>query len=86
MIFGISNFEFNIKGNNVKYRLHILLLFAIIFLPLSSSAIEDSRPQIYFEKINYDAGKVMEGTVIDHTFTVYNRGGETLNIKAVRPG
>jgi hypothetical protein len=70
----------------MKYRLHILLLFAILLSPLFSEAVEDSRPQIYFEKINYDAGRVMEGTVIDHTFTVYNRGGETLNIRAVRPG
>lgn len=70
----------------MKIRLYILLLFAMIFLPVVSAASEVSRPEIYFEKINYDAGKVMEGTVIDHTFTVYNRGDETLNIKAVRPG
>jgi hypothetical protein len=70
----------------MKYRLHILFLFAIIFSPLFSAANEDFRPEIYIENSNYDAGKVMEGTVIDHTFTIYNRGGEILNIKAVRPG
>ena len=70
----------------MKYRPHILLLFTIISLPLFSEAQEISRPQIYVEKINYDAGKVMAGTVIDHTFTIYNRGKEILNIKGVRPG
>ena len=70
----------------MKNKLFTLLISIILLTPLFSEAQEISRPQIYVEKINYDAGKVMAGTVIDHTFTIYNRGNEILNIKGVRPG
>ncbi|MFC1494719.1 hypothetical protein ACFL6W_05515 [Thermodesulfobacteriota bacterium] len=70
----------------MKNNLFIVFITIILFAPVSSTANENLRPEIYIENSSYDAGKVMAGTVIDHTFTVYNRGEETLNIKAVRPG
>lgn len=70
----------------MKNRLYIILMLTILFKPLFSEAQEISRPEIYIENNSYDAGNVMEGSVIEHVFTVYNRGGETLNIRRIKPG
>ncbi len=70
----------------MKYRFSAVFVFAILFAPLFSEAQDIARPEIYIEENTYDAGDVMEGTVIEHTFTVHNRGGEILDIRKISPG
>ena len=67
---------------------------ALIFIPIPiiilfsmlASGLDSKAPEIFFKENTYVAGEVMEGDVIDHTYTVYNRGNEVLRIDKVRPG
>ena len=67
-------------------RLYIILVLVIFLTPLFSEATEGLHPEIYIENPSYDAGNVMEGTVIEHVFTVHNRGEEILDIRKISPG
>lgn len=44
-----------------------------------------ARPQIVIEKNTYNAREVREGTPIEHTFLIHNRGNAVLMIKKVKP-
>ena len=67
---------------------------ALIFIPISviilfsmlASGLDTKAPEIFFKEKAYVAGEVMEGDLIEHTYTVYNRGNEVLRIYKVRPG
>lgn len=61
-------------------------MLVILVTPVFSEAAGDLHPEIYIENPSYDAGDVMEGTVIEHVFTVQNRGEEILDIRKVSPG
>jgi hypothetical protein len=43
-------------------------------------------PRLVLQDPGFDVGEVMQGKVIEHTFTLLNEGDETLEIKRVRPG
>lgn len=47
---------------------------------------ETRTPKLVLQETLFDAGAIDEGTVIKHTFRVYNRGNAPLKIKNVRPG
>jgi len=70
----------------MKNRLFMILILTILLTPVLSMAQGESVPKIYIENDKYDAGEVIEGTIINHTFTIYNRGKETLRINKIKPG
>ena len=43
-------------------------------------------PKIVLQEVAYDFGEVLEGTVVEHAFKVFNQGDQILEIKDVRPG
>ena len=49
-------------------------------------AQEAKRPKLVIKEALFDAGEIDEGKVIKHTFSVYNHGDATLDIRNVRPG
>ena len=52
----------------------------------SASAQAASGPKMVLKEWEFDCGKVKEGEIIEHTFSVLNQGDETLEIVRVRPG
>jgi len=63
-----------------------VLFFLFAFLGNWVFAQETKGPRIFIKEMVYDAKDVKEGEVIEHTFRVFNKGDETLNIKKVKPG
>ena len=49
-------------------------------------ALETSGPKMVIDHLEYDFKTVKEGTEVEHTFKVFNKGDETLKIISVRPG
>ena len=45
-----------------------------------------SGPRMVLKEQRFDAGEIMQGKLIEHTFTVVNQGDQTLEIKQVKPG
>ena len=66
------------------------LLFVLLLIVLSFSTLagaqETAAPEIFFKEKTYVADKVMEGDIIEHTYTVFNKGNAVLNISSVKPG
>lgn len=69
----------------MKNLLYIVLIFLV---SLSSAALgQDAKtPKIFIKEKSHNAGEVTEGTKIEHTYTVYNRGNELLRIEKVGTG
>ncbi|MBN1105048.1 MAG: DUF1573 domain-containing protein [Deltaproteobacteria bacterium] len=67
----------------------LIALVAYSFLSLiflsGSRAQKPPGPQIYFQEKNFDFQEVEEGSVLDHTFRVSNRGDQPLVIEKVSP-
>ena len=63
--------------------LPILLLTLNFTTGLAQQAI---GPRLVIEERLFDAKKVKEGKVIEHTFKVLNTGDRRLEIKRVNPG
>lgn len=55
-------------------------------VPASQTAAANSAAKLACAESDYHFGKVMEGTLVKHTFVVSNTGNEDLVISAVRPG
>ena len=71
----------------MKNRVFIFLTLIIVtFLSSAVLGQGETAPEIFFKEKTFIADKVMEGTPIVHTYTVYNRGTALLRIKRVRPG
>lgn len=69
----------------------IAVLVASLFLCFfSSQAVSQVKkpagPQIAFEERTFDFKEVDEGTTIEHTFKVFNRGNQALVIQRVDAG
>ena len=68
------------------------MLMAVFFTSLiclcaySAGAEAASGPKMVLKELEFDCGEVKEGAVIEHTFSVLNRGDETLEIIRVKPG
>lgn len=67
----------------------------LIFLGILSVALwgstapgqEDGKgPGMTIKKSEFDFKEVKEGTVLEHTFKILNKGNETLKIISVKPG
>ncbi len=67
----------------------LLLTTALVFILLWGGAIlaqDHKGPRIAVESPQFDFKEVQEGTVLEHTFKILNKGDETLKIISVRPG
>ena len=70
----------------MKNRLFISLMF-IMALSNSLALAQDTKaPEIYIKEKAFTADEVMEGTIVEHTYTVYNRGDDVLKILNVETG
>ena len=75
------------KENYEAMRHLIMNLFILIMLiPVCSWAGDVTGPRMVIEEPTFDAGKVDQGTVLDHSFIVKNTGDEELQITKVDPG
>jgi hypothetical protein len=62
-------------------------LISWIILNLATGwAQQFTGPRMDLKEKYFDAKHVKEGQIIEHTFTVYNRGDRPLEIKKVQPG
>jgi len=61
--------------------------FAVTMPPSAKPQASDAKaqPSIQIKQPEYDFGEVMEGTELEHEFTVRNTGKALLNIERVRP-
>ncbi|MBN2420411.1 MAG: DUF1573 domain-containing protein [Deltaproteobacteria bacterium] len=67
----------------------VLIYVIPILLILSYSTTrgqEAAAPEIFFTEKIFTAGEVMEGTPVEHTYTVHNRGSAMLSIQKVSAG
>jgi hypothetical protein len=66
----------------------ILLVFICLqaFCSASAEDPETLGPQMVMEEAYFDFGEVKEGDVVSHTFRVFNRGDQPLQIEKVKRG
>jgi len=69
----------------ILYGVFLLMVGLFLCLP-EGLAQQAAGPRIEIEEKAFDARDVKEGEVIEHTFTVNNRGEEVLEIRKVSPG
>ena len=70
-----------------KFQYWVTFLTLLIIFTLSTAlAQQPTGPQMVIEKNHFDAQIVKEGEIIKHDFSVFNKGGSTLEIEKVRPG
>lgn len=70
------------------YRLALILAAAMSFplsLACAAPAEKGSGPRLHFEEMTFDFGQVVEGTMLEHTFKILNRGDQPLVIENVSP-
>ena len=70
---------------NKRVSLFLSLIGIMLFSTLTGGR-EASNPEIFFKEKIYNASEVMEGDLILHSYTVYNKGNAVLKIEKVRPG
>ncbi|MBW1659212.1 MAG: hypothetical protein JRJ48_01780 [Deltaproteobacteria bacterium] len=74
-----------------KSLLYIFLLaFLVFYGPLLKAAEKTTKskegPSLVVAQPTFEAGKVLEGEEIVHTFIIQNKGTKDLVIKSVKPG
>jgi hypothetical protein len=70
-------------------RAIIVIFLSVLWLCLClppALAQHAAGPKMVIEERSFNAQQVKEGEIIEHTFTVYNKGDESLEIKKVSPG
>jgi hypothetical protein len=73
------------KGDGMKRILWISMVLAALLAAGSLMAQESKGPRIIAKEVQYDFGKVVEGTLASHVFDIRNGGNETLDIERVVP-
>ena len=71
--------------NRALFGAFLLIICLFLCLP-AGLAQQATGPRIVIEKKFFDAQEVKEGEIIEHTFTVNNKGDEVLEIRKVNPG
>jgi hypothetical protein len=61
-----------------------ILISMVILSWLSATAQEIRKPKVFLQEHTYDFKEVMEGEVINHTFSIFNKGNEELKIFQVK--
>ncbi len=63
------------------------LLIVCLFLCLPAGLAQQAAgPKMTIDEKLFDAKEVKEGEIIEHVFTVKNKGDEVLEIRKVNPG
>ncbi len=70
---------------NVSLTAFLLFLAPLLFFS-SAHAQNAAPPQMVIPEPSYDFKEVSEGSVLEHTFQVLNKGGQVLEIMKVSPG
>jgi hypothetical protein len=58
----------------------------LISIPLSAYPQDNQGPKMVLKEKVFDFGKVRQGEVIKHAFSVLNKGDQPLKIIRVKPG
>ncbi len=72
-----------------KLQIVVLLLLIPVLFYLNANdqpASKKKIPKLLIKNSTYDAGKILRGEELKHTFTVKNKGTADLRIKKVDPG
>ena len=72
--------------SKIEGRIFLFLAVIVVLFSWSARGQEAAAPEIFFKEKIFTADEVMEGTPIEHTYTVYNRGNALLRILKVSPG
>lgn len=72
------------KGDGMKRSLGIGAVLCIFFLSGMIAAQEAGGPRLEVKAMQYDFGKVVQGTQVSHVFDVRNTGTEPLIIERVQ--
>ena len=67
-----------------KYKIILLVFVPLILFTACQYLYSDSKAKLEIEEPIYDFGIVAGDTVLTHTFSLANVGGDTLYIKGVR--
>jgi hypothetical protein len=69
-------------------KLFLIFIVTFVVIPFSGMALgqDNKGPRMMVEGKEFDFKEVKEGTVLEHTFKVFNRGNEPLKIISVKPG
>ena len=63
------------------------ILFCVVLLAsIPATAQEIRKPKVSLKEHSFDFKEVMEGEVISHAFSIFNKGDEELKILKVRAG
>jgi len=78
----------SVEKEPMKRTLQAILVpfFLLAFLGNWVFAQETKGPKIVIKELVHDFKDVKEGEAIEHTFRVFNKGDETLEITKVKPG
>jgi hypothetical protein len=63
-----------------------ILFCAVLLASIAATAQEIRKPKASLNEHTYDFREVMEGEVIKHTFSIFNKGNEELKILRVQAG
>ena len=61
-------------------------LFIVFFVFLGAHCYGAEGPRLVIDEKFYDAGTILEGDIVEHSFKVFNKGDQALNITKVKPG
>ena len=70
----------------IQWLIRIVCIALLSLYASSSYGQEALRPKMVIKELEFDCGAVIEGQVIEHTFSVLNQGNAPLKIVRVRPG
>lgn len=82
---GVKNRPPN-SGKRIAACLFFFVLLWCVFPVVPRAAGETPDPEMVLPEKVFHAGEVKENDIIEHTFTVRNRGDGPLEIKKVKPG
>ncbi len=68
------------------FNMVLACAFVFAFFGHFASAQDIQGPKMIIEGKKFDFGEVKEGEVISHTFRVFNKGDQPLEIRKVKPG
>jgi len=69
----------------VKKISWVSMVLVVLLIAGSLMAQESRRPKIIAKEVQYDFGKVIEGTEVSHVFEIKNDGKEPLDIERITP-
>ncbi|MDY6843870.1 MAG: hypothetical protein SVW57_07255 [Thermodesulfobacteriota bacterium] len=69
-----------------KFLSVVFLFFLIFFIPSNLKAGQVSPAHTTsIPEDTFDFNEVREGIILEHTFTIYNKGSKVLTIQRVKP-